>query len=309
MDLGKPLHATLDQETGRLLRNISLDLAKGTELRVFGLIDDPENPRVRLGRFCKPYDNADLQPEGAKDRAGSLRDCDDLPAQLSDSVRAAAMRFCDLRAALKTDINDLASGRGRSLVTGAWLVEAFEATQLELVAHPGSRLYVYSDMLQHAKWYSHLDLHWTDWRLDEFEMHDEARPDRPDALPAPMADMQVKVFYAPRQQRTAVPRLKRIHQRFWRDYFAPSTVTFEEQPMLPNYAVAPQMDLLTEAERVDLEQERLEQEIEATERLITRIEAERAALEGARGRRQPDAEQGLEGTDPLPVTGEGEGSR
>ena len=297
VDLGKPLQPALDRDTGTLLRDVSFDLAKGTELRVFALMDDAENPRVLLARFCKPYDNADLQLEGAKDRADSLRDCDDLPAQLTDSVRTAARRFCGLRAALQADINTMAQRSEKSLVTGSLLVEAIETTGPELLAHSGPRkLYVYSDMLQHAEWYSHLDLDWTDWRFDDFKIRYDARTERPDA--SPMTDLQVNVFYTPRQQLTALPRLKRIHQEFWRRYFAPAPVTFEEQPMLPSFAAVPQMEVLTDAERIDLERRRLEQEIEATDRLIARIEAERAALEMGQGQPQQDAAQRLEEANP-----------
>ena len=299
VDLGKPLHPALNRYTGTLLRDVSFDLAKGTELRVFALMDDAENPRVLLARFCKPYDNADLQLEGAKDQADSLRDCDDLPAQLTDSVRTAARRFCGLRAALQADINTMAQRREKPLVTGSWLVEAIEAAQREFMAHPGPRkLYVYSDMLQHAEWYSHLDLDWTDWRFDDFKIRYDARTERPDTSPRPMTDLQVNVFYTPRQQLTALPRLKRIHQQFWQRYFAPAPVTFEEQPMLPSFAAVPQMEVLTDAERIALERRRLEQEIEATDRLIDRIEAERAALEKGQDQQQQDAAQNLEETNP-----------
>ena len=33
----------------------------------------------------------------------------------------------------------------------------------EIADRPGKRLYVFSDMMQHADWYSHLDTDWEDW--------------------------------------------------------------------------------------------------------------------------------------------------
>ena len=295
VDLAKPLHSDLDRDMGALLRDVSSDLAKGAELRVFALMDDPAKPRVLLARFCKPYDNADLQLETAKDRTDSLRDCDDLPAQLTDSVRTAAKRFCDLRAALQADIDAMAQRRQESLVTGSWLVEAFETTRREFMSYSGPhKLYVYSDMLQHAKWYSQLDLDWTNWRSEDFEI--DARADSPNL--SPLTDLQVNVFYTPRQELTALPRLKRIHQQLWQRHFAPAPVTFEEQPMLPSYAAVPLMDVISEAERVALERRRLDQEIEATKRLLAQIEAERAALERGRDQQQRDAASEVEETNP-----------
>ena len=288
VDLAKPLHSDLGRDIGALLRDVSSDLAKGTELRVFALMDDPAKPRVLLARFCKPYDNADLQLETAKDRTDSLRDCDDLPAQLTDSVRTAAKRFCDLRAALQADIDTLAQRRQESLVTGSWLVEAFETTRREFMSYSGPhKLYVYSDMLQHAKWYSQLDLDWTNWRSEDFEI--DVRAEDPNPSPPQLTGLQVNVFYTPRQELTALPRLRRIHQQLWQRYFAPASVTFEEQPMLPSYSAVPLMDVPSDAERVAREQRRLDQEIEATKRLLAQIEAERAALERGRDQQQRDA--------------------
>lgn len=296
VDLAKPLHPDLDRDMGALLRDVSSDLAKSAELRVFALMDDPAKPRVLLARFCKPYDNADLQLETAKDRTDSLRDCDDLPAQLTDSVRTAAKRFCDLRAALQADIGTLAQRHQESLVTGSWLVEAFESTRREFMSYSGPhKLYVYSDMLQHAKWYSQLDLDWTNWRSEDFEI--DARAEDPNPSPQ-STDLQVRVFYTPRQELTALPRLKRIHQQLWQRYFAPAPVTFEEQPMLPSYAAVPLMDVISDAERVAHERQRLDEEIEATKRLLAQIEAERAALERDRDEQQRDEAPDVEEPSP-----------
>ena len=94
LDFRKPMDDANLPLPGELVRDVSLRLGANTELRVFALSADPRAPRLPLDRICKPYDNADLQIGTAKDQRNTLRDCDDLPAQLSASLRETAERFC-----------------------------------------------------------------------------------------------------------------------------------------------------------------------------------------------------------------------
>ena len=100
LDFRKPMDDASLSLPGELVRDVSLRLGANTELRVFALSADPRAPRLPLDRICKPYDNADLQIGTAKDQRNTLRDCDDLPAQLSASLRETAERFCRRRNAL-----------------------------------------------------------------------------------------------------------------------------------------------------------------------------------------------------------------
>ena len=124
-------------------------------------------------------------------------------------------------------------------VQDAYLVEAFEDTRLEIASAQGERvLYVFSDMMQHADWYSHLDLGPSDWRYGAF---DETLRTR-DWPPSPSGvGLRVEVFYVPREGLTDQPRAKRKHQDFWRRYFGTATVSYRETPTMRRYASTPRM--------------------------------------------------------------------
>ena len=104
--------------------------------------------------------------------------------------------------------------------------------------------------------------------------------------PPPIPGLDVSIFYVPRTGVTDLPRMKRVHQHFWQEYFAEAKPSFHEQALMPEYPVAPLMNRLTEAEQ---ERTQLRQEREEAERLLAQVEQERAALDEAR--RQADAEE------------------
>ena len=281
-DLEKPLgeeHATLP---GDLLHAISLNLESNQEMRVYSLTGSESSPRVLLARLCKPYSSADLQVEGAKDQRATSRDCDDLPAQLPDHLRESANRFCTRRDAVKNRLNAMANQAWPEMeqVTTAYLIEAFEDIKLDLLerAEPHA-IYVMSDMMQHAHWYSHLDTEWTDWNYAEFEALLESQL----WLVNPGhrgGDLQVDVFYLPRRGLTDQPRVQALHQEFWGEYFADTEITFHNQATTRAYEARPVMNVLTEAEIAA--QERL-----ANEQLLRRIQQEQEAL--AREQRELEA--------------------
>ena len=145
LDLQKPLQPS-SYET--LLRDLSQELSGHAELRVHVLTSNQRNPRILLGRLCKPYDSADLQTQTAKDRQG-VRDCDDLPTQLGPSVRQLATRFCARREALQHRIDTVARrSQPSASVINAYLMEAIEATLNEYATTQGRPvLYV---LVRHA---------------------------------------------------------------------------------------------------------------------------------------------------------------
>ena len=232
VDLRKPVADA--QVPGRMLRDIGRQLAAGEELRVFALTANPAAPKRLLGRLCKPYDEAALNIQADKGQGG--RDCDDPPAQISKRVRALAAGFCARRDALRRRLDELA-GDPPMTVTDAYLIEALE----DIAAR---RVFVFSDMLQHAPWYSHLDLRWTRWSYAAFGAYDAARK-RPPASAASGAartavetSLRVVVFYPLRARVTDVLRPRHAHQLFWRDYLAErrgAQVVFEELPVEPGY--------------------------------------------------------------------------
>ena len=279
LDLRKPLHKAAPSA---LLRQLSRDLSIGTELQVFTLSGDARAPRRFVQRLCKPYDNADLTIQTAKDQRQGVRDCDDPPAQLPRQLRDAVTAFCSQREALAVRIDHLSKEAPQaSPVVNAYLIEALEETKRTFADRPKPwSLYLFSDMLQHAAWYSHLDLDWTQWRFADFEPLRNARQP-PLPLLAAAADLRVKVFYLPRQGLTEPARQRRAHQGFWRTYFSGAGLVFEDASPLPAYSALPLMRSLAE-DASPQELELLERQREETELLLARMAQERAALDEQR---------------------------
>lgn len=234
LDLRKPVGDV--SAPGRALRDVLAELGKNEELRVYALTGDPAAPRQRIERLCKPYAQADLAVQGAKSLG--RRDCDDLPAQISERVYAGAQRFCERRTALEARLEVLASARRRAVSDG-YLIEAFEQTARAMARRPQPRrLYVYSDMVQHAPWYSHLDIAWPSWSYEAFaSLRGGEAPS--DGATAGASLAHVVVFQLLRARLTEPLRPRYAHQTFWRDYFRETRgaeVTFRELPATPGYA-------------------------------------------------------------------------
>ena len=283
LDLRKPLapgHATLP---GRLLNEVTLGLAARTELAVYALTEYAEAPRMPLGRLCKPYGNADLAVGTAKDQDAAPRDCDDPPAQIPSSVRDSAKRFCAQRDALAGRIDALAAQARNASVDSAYLVEALEDTarDFEQVAGPQS-LYVFSDMMQHADWFSHLDTPWNDWDSGEFDRLRDARATLVGPRPRPSGALRATIFYLARKDVTEHPRQRTVHRQFWEAYLAPAEPVFVEQAPVLQYSGVPLMDVPTEAELVARERERVRYERAELERM--RADLERSQQDLAAGR-------------------------
>ena len=271
-DFRKPLEGLLEKSPGDQFRDLTLQLGRDTEIQVYLLTGSASAPNALLKRLCKPYDDDDLQVVGAKDGSGATRDCDDLPAQLSAGLRQSATGFCTSRRALQRRLDTLATNAWPEsrLVTDAYLVEAFEDFRMAFSERPGPhQLHVFSDMMQHANWYSHLDLDWTEWNFDEFSELLDARS----RLFGPRldnSDVRIDIHYVPRRGVTDQPRVKELHRRFWRSYFGNAEIAFQDQPSLPTYASKPLMNVMTDAELAA--QERL-----AKEQLLIELQNEQEA--------------------------------
>lgn len=284
LDLRKPLgdHAGAPVEA---LQQVARGLDEHSELSVFALAGDAAAPRVRLDRFCKPYDNAVLNNERAKDRRGPsqrLRDCDDLPAQLPPGIRERAAEFCRRRDELADRVAELARRAPTQPVTDAYLVAGLDDARLGLAGQRRPSLYVMSDMMQHASWYSHAELTPTEWRQEDFA---SVRAERqPLNVPVPAdPNLDVTIFYLLRQGVTEHPRIARVHQQFWREYFGPvKALTFAERAAVLSYEVVPLLDRPSARELAALEAERARRDREEAERVLERAAAEQAALERAR---------------------------
>ena len=276
-DFSKPLDAAQSGLPSGLLNEVSLRMARNQELNLFLLTGSQSGPRTLLKRMCKPYANEDLQIEAAKDQGGAVRDCNDLPAQLPADTREVATKFCAHLEAFAPRLDALArqDWPEERKVDNAYLIEALEDIRLELAERPEPLvIYVFSDMMQHADWYSHLDQDWSQWSHEEFaELMASQNWAIGDRLS--VADWRVEVFYLPRRGLTDQPRVREVHQRFWREYFAGVELAFHVQAPGPPYSAVPLMNVLTEAEIAA-------QEREVVERLLREVREEQQELERQR---------------------------
>lgn len=280
VDLRKPLDSTYESLPGDLLGDVSKELSADTELSVFALSAYAEAPRTLIGRMCKPYDNGDLVVEAAKDRNGGEGDCDDLPAQIPGSLRTGAAAFCHQREAARRRLDALAAQARDRVATDAYLVEALDETSRDLAASsvPAS-LYVFSDMIQHAAWYSHVDVQWDQWDFGTFATAREAQALSAEPPASPGADLQVKVFYVARAGATAGEAPQVEHKRFWASYFGDAALQFEDQPTMAGFDAEPLMDIPTPVELAAYERERVRYHSELVERERAELEETRRALE------------------------------
>ena len=265
LDTGKPLGGA--PSPSAVLRDVSLEMAPNTELHLYAVRENPNAPLTSLGRLCKPYDSSQLSVAMAKDQREASRDCDDLPAQLTPFVREAAQRFCVRRNELGARVDELSKGAPR-VVAASHLVDALLQARRSLVRRKAPRtLYVYSDMLQHADWYSHFDLDWTQWRTEYTARQDAAAN----------GAMTAKILYLPRQDLTEPLRPRRVHQEYWRAFFDGADVTFTDYEPVPGYAWSPLMDAPASGAR-EGDDPSLDEERAKIEELRERLRAEAAAL-------------------------------
>lgn len=284
LDLRKPVDEAYAALPGRLLDDVTMDLQADTELAVYSLSPYPEAPRTLLGRLCKPYDDGDLEVQAAKDQRNGIRDCDDLPAQMPAALRTGARLFCQQRNVLRRRIDLLVAERRGKAATDAYLVEAFEETSRDFAAAsvPAS-LYVFSDMMQHARWYSHLDVPPDEWDFGAFVAARESEELAAEPPARPSADVPVKVFYVARTGVTDNPQWRLRHKGFWQSYFeAAEQFGFEDQPTMTGYASETLMDIPTPAELAAYEREQVRWERAELARTRREFEQERAQFEQER---------------------------
>ena len=277
LDLRKPWNDGASAFLAEAVGEVASSLAADAELRVFALSGTAAVPRQSVDRFCKPYDGALLELAGTADDA-----CENLPPELAE--RESAMRFCTRRDRLQRRVGRLAAQHDGP-VANAYLVEAIEETSLELAAASGPKsLFILSDMMQHAPWYSHAERDTASFSFSEFEQLRSDQNTLVGPAPGAVADVDVTIFYVPRSGVTEESPQRREHKRFWQEYVANAFATapiFHDLPAMPRFEAAP-FGLGTEPEAPNAEWESLQREREEAERLLEVVERERAALEEAR---------------------------
>lgn len=278
LDLRKPLSERGRALLGEALRQVASELAANGELRVFALSGTDAAPRQRIDRLCRPYGESALAQDGAvaPPQAGP---CEGLPADLPE--RDVALRFCARLDSLAARINGMAQ-LPPSPVPNAFLVEAIEETSLEFGDALGRKsLVVFSDMVQHAPWYSQAEGAAT-FGFAEFDQLRTQQSARIGQRPPPLPDVDVTIFYLPRVGMTESPQERRGHKRFWQEYVADAFRTapvINELPAMPRYEVASFSGQATNGGLAAAQ--RLQQEREEAERLLEQVVRERAALEEA----------------------------
>ena len=228
-DLRKPLAAGRSTLPGVLLGGVADRLPPETELRIYSLSAQAATPLQPVGRLCigsAPFALVD-QPTV----------CGPAPPKRSATGEPT---HCDELRAARQRLNELAASTPDRPVDSAFLVEAIDEARREFtpLRQPGS-LYLVSDMMQHAAWFSHLDTPPDAW---DVEMILAAVSGDRDTQPVPLdANLAVQVFYLPRAGSTASQPLRDMHQRQWRRHFAAHgfLVAFDDQPTMSDYAFAP----------------------------------------------------------------------
>ena len=280
LDLRKPLHPGWADVPGALVRDTALGLPPGTKLRVYTVAERFAAPLATVAELCTPA-LLHVNDDGARNRT-SICDTQSL-AMPQDGNQAA---YCARLDIAQRRIGELARRRPKLPLANAYLVEAIEEVRLGFAARSGRHsLYIVSDMMQHARWYSHLEMSPKDWALPTF---DERRRTRAVAPVAPLsaAVLPVQVFYLPRHGSTGSQPVRDLHQGFWREYFLAMGLAaeFADQPTMPAYAATPRADDLGRLARLALQREQLRRQRTTLGETLALVQAERAQLEEARTR-------------------------
>ncbi len=286
VDLRKPLDAVHAELPGALLRRAATEMDRGTELAVYALSPHAEVPRTLLGRLCKTVDLAGLAAESAKNDATD--DCD-LPAQAPPEARDSARHFCGQRDTLARRVDALAlESLGRSAVS-AYLVEALEATAREFGEAPGT-LYVFSDLKQHAAWFSHAETPLAEW---DYQRMAAAWAELPmeEPLRGFPAGTTVRIHYVPRTGTTAEEDGRDAHKRFWQGYFDGLEIAFDDQPTMAGYVPESLAEAATAMELAAYELERLRHSGALVEREREELARERERMADAHRRIEADRER------------------
>ena len=192
-DLRKPLDAVHATLPSALFRQAAHAMDAGTELAVYTLSPHAEAPRTLIGRLCKTFDDAGLTAESSKHLATD--DCD-IPAQVPAALRASAKDFCRRRDALARRIDALVVETFGQAAGAAYLVEALEATARDFGETAGS-LHVFSDLVQHAAWFSHAESPLEEWEFERMASAWTALP-LEEALRGFPPETSVRIHYVPR---------------------------------------------------------------------------------------------------------------
>lgn len=284
LDLRKPVSAAHLHRPGEVLLDVTRRERAGTEIAVYALSAYAEAPRTLLGRLCKPYDNDELVVATTKDGSGATGDCDDLPARVAARVRTGAAEFCAARAALRSRIDALAQ-RAPTFASDAYLVEALDAVRRDFAADTTpTSVYVFSDMMQHAPWFSHIDLGPERWDYDAFAEARAAELAASGRSEHPPDGLAVRVFYVVRAGTTEIESARAAHQAFWRRHLEGAEVAFEDGPTMPAYPAERLVDVPTPAELAAYEMEKARHQAVIVERERDALAQDRQDLERERQR-------------------------
>ncbi len=293
VDLTKPIDS--GSLPPALLKRVVGELERGDELRLYLVNSAEDTPRTEFGRLCKPFGDADLDVMSKDYGGGAMHGCEDIPAQLTPRVRELARRFCALQAEMETRLARAAEDAAARIATdGSPLVEALTDLLVEMAERAAPQtLYMFSDMMQRAPWFSHLEVPWQQWHHGALVYLVQPWVQVPST-----GAMRVELFYVPRIGSTDQPRIRREHQRFWQEYFGDVPVRYHDQAPMSGYDATALMDDLRVAELAA-------GAWRDAEDLLSQMQQERRRLEAARERLvqaldrveqvQPASREGREG--------------
>ncbi len=274
-DLRKPLDEGQRSLPAQLLLRIATALPPGAELRAHILSGHTAEPRTLLERLCKP-------PLQAGTADGPAADICATPSPSGAGRTPETDRYCTRRNALAARLERLAARPPAAPVTDAYLIEALEDISADLSGGTGPiTLYVLSDMLQHAPWYSHLEL--ADWDPRRFTTLRDAQTALVGPPPPRPANLRTTLFWIPRRGLTAEAEPAGALRAFWQAYFA-AGVTVDVQAVMEAYAFAPRKAEVPEVTVGAFDGAWLEAGRARAAELRRRLEAENAALAEARQR-------------------------
>ena len=274
-DFRKPLGDAVSSMPGVILGEFALAAPGGTEFRVYTLSGQRTMPLAVMGRACKP--------KATRGRANV--DCS--VTQRNPRYRdREADAFCARLDTMQRGVDHLAGQVPELPVPDSLLIEAIEEARLAFAASPSAgphSFHIFSDMIQHSPWYSHLAAGEADWNFTAFENSRRERAPVFATLPPLEPRVVTEIFYVPRRGITEQRALRDAHQRFWSRYFdsVGMAAVFRDQPAMPRFAAAT-LEGSTGLGRLVEERELLRREQAENAETLALVNTRRADLEQAR---------------------------
>ncbi len=226
MDFSEPLSKGQQNELKGLIKVASENLKKRERLTISHMEPDPNNPSSSLPNLCNPVD-----PNYIEDAVGrgvdEGKDCPAIIAgeftfhrRVGEETRQNLRDFCKKRSELGKKIENAGEfiPRGNPEQSRSYIVGSIEDIMINANGEPSSvptRLVVFSDMVQNARWFSqYRDEDWTIERLRQ-----ERQKAANMGMPPEHVFSEVLLCYQSSRYIGNGARRKGKHKKMWEDYF------------------------------------------------------------------------------------------